>query len=329
MGEVYDFDPTGDLARPAARPDRATAESEGKAVRRQTTLGQAFERAGRGLHTGSPASVRVCPAPAGHGIVFRRVLPGGRAVDVPAHWRFRESQPLCTALRSDDGVRVRTIEHLSAALGAMRVDNALICLDAEELPIFDGSAVAWCDGILEAGLHRFEVPRRFIKVLRPVEVRVRHRLLRIEPYAGLHIRAHLALRHFGPMNWSGTIDPDVFRAEIAPARSFGRYGRAMLGRAYGVATRKPFLRGVGPASAALLVRGAVVGGMRLPREPVRHRVLDLIGDLSLAGHPIHGRITAEHTGHELNHALVNALMDRSDAWTLSHEDEVDLPDPIE
>jgi len=321
MGDVHNPDPAGDHTRSVRKFVRAAVGQEKLAECRQTTLGSAFERSGRGLHTGNPVTVRVCPAPAGHGIVFRRVLPDGRGADVPANWRFRESQPLCTALRSDDGVRVHTIEHLSAALSAMRIDNALVRLDGEELPIFDGSAIPWCDGIQAAGLHFFEVPRSFIKVLRPVEVRFRQRLLRIEPFTGLHIHAHLALRHFGPMEWSGTINPDVFRAEIAPARSFGRYGRAMLGRAYGVVTRRPFLRGVGPGSAALLVRGTVVGGMRLPREPIRHRVLDLIGDLSLAGHPIHGRITAEHTGHELNHALVAALMSRTDAWTLLNADD--------
>lgn len=271
-------------------------------------------------------TVRVWPAPAEHGIVFRRTLPDGGSVDVPGNWRFRESQPLCTALRSDEGVLVRTVEHLMAAMSALRIDNALVCLDAEELPIFDGSARSWCDGILAAGRRRLEAPRRSIVVLQPVEVRHRHRRLRIEPYPGLHISAHISLRHFGSMDWRGPIGSDVFHEEIAPARSFGRFGRAMLGRAYGFAMRKPFLQGVGPSSAALLVRGRIVGGMRLPLEPVRHRVLDLIGDLALAGHPVRGRIIAEHTGHELNHALVTELMNRPDAWEFASECRAERPE---
>jgi UDP-3-O-[3-hydroxymyristoyl] N-acetylglucosamine deacetylase len=131
------------------------------------------------------------------------------------------------------------------------------------------------------------------------------------------VTGHIALAHFGSIDWSGAITPDSFEREIAPARSFGRYVRAMAGRAYGYMMQNDFLQGVSPRSAALLVRGRVLGGMRLPGEPVRHRILDLVGDLALAGHPIEGRITALHTGHELNHALVAALMRDTTAWVLA------------
>lgn len=283
---------------------------------RRATLGAAFTLAGRGLHTGRRATVRVGPAPPGHGIVFRRRLHGGRTVDVPALWTLRERQPLCTALRSPEGPLVRTVEHLLAALSAERIDEALVEIDAEELPIFDGSAVPWCRAIRAAGRIESGEPRRMIRVLRTVEVVDGRRTLRIAPHDGLHVSAHLALAHFGPLDWSGPVTPDVFLAEIAPARSFGRYWRAMLGRAYGFATRKPFLQGCGVRSAAMIVRGGIVGGMRVPDEPVRHRVLDLVGDLALAGHPILGRLTAAHTGHELNHALVAKLMSDPTAWDL-------------
>ena len=282
----------------------------------RATLGAAFALAGRGLHTGCRATVRVGPAPPGHGIVFRRALPGGHAVDVPALWTWRERQPLCTALRSPDGPLIRTVEHLLAALSAEGVDEALVEIDAEELPIFDGSAVPWCRAIRAAGRIENGVPRRAIRVLRALEVADGRRTLRIEPHDGLSIAAHLALAHFGPLDWSGVITADVFLTEIAPARSFGRYWRAMLGRAYGFATRKPFLQGCGVRSAAMIVRGRILGGMRVADEPVRHRVLDLVGDLALAGHPIRGRLTAAHTGHELNHALVAKLMADRTAWDL-------------
>lgn len=282
----------------------------------RATLAAAFSRSGRGLHTGRNATVRVGPAPGGHGIVFRRTLPDGRTVDVPALWHLRERQPLCTALRSPDGPLIRTVEHLLAALSACRIDDALIEIDAEELPIFDGSAVPWCTAIRAAGRADLAVPRRSIRVRVPVEVVDGRRSLRVEPGPGLHVSAHIALAHFGPLDWSGPITPDGFLAEIAPARSFGRYRRAMLGRAYGFVTRKPFLQGCGAASAAMIVRGRIVGGARMPDEPVRHRVLDLVGDLALAGHPIHGRLTAAHTGHELNHALVAKLMADTAAWEL-------------
>lgn len=283
--------------------------------RPQATLGAAFERSGRGLHTGSHATVRVSPAAAGHGIVFRRRLRGGRQADVPALWRYRESQPLCTAIRRE-GVLVRTIEHLMASLSALEIDNALVEIDAEELPIFDGSALPWCEAIRAAGRVEQGAACRLIRVRRPVTVEDGRRRLRIEPGPGLHVTGHIALAYLGPIDWSGAITPEGFCEDIAPARSFGRYARAMAGRAYGFAMRKPFLQGVSPRSAALLVRGWVIGGMRGPAEPVRHRILDLIGDLALAGHPVEARIDARHTGHELNHALVAALMQDEAAWEL-------------
>lgn len=292
-----------------------SAAAAARIGRPQATLGAAFERSGRGLHTGGRATVRVSPTAAGHGIVFRRRLKGGVETDVPALWRYRESQPLCTAIRRD-GVLVRTIEHLMASLSALKIDNALVEIDAEELPIFDGSAAPWCEAIGTVGRVEQDAACRTIRVTRPVAVADGRRRLRIEPGPGLHVTGHIALAHFGPLDWAGAITPASFCDDIAPARSFGRYVRAMAGRAYGFAARKPFLQGVSPRSAALLVRGRVIGGMRLPGEPVRHRILDLVGDLALAGHPVEGQIDARHTGHELNHALVAALMRDEAAWEL-------------
>ncbi|WP_010682677.1 UDP-3-O-acyl-N-acetylglucosamine deacetylase [Methylobacterium mesophilicum] len=283
--------------------------------RRQATLAAPFERSGRSLHSGRYATVRVSPAPADHGIVFRRHLEDGRVVDVPARWHHRESQPLSSAIRRE-GVLVRTIEHLMASLSALQVDNVLAEIDADELPIFDGSAAPWCQAIQAAGRSEQAPTCRVIKVRRAVSVERGQRLLRIEPGPGFHVTGHIALAHFGAIDWSGAITPESFEREIAPARSFGRYVRAMAGRAYGYFARRDFLQGVSPRSAALLVRGRVLGGMQVPGEPVRHRILDLIGDLALTGHPIEGRVTALHTGHELNHALVAALMEDEGAWEL-------------
>ncbi len=281
----------------------------------QATLADAFERSGHSLHSGRYATVRVYPAPAGHGIVFRRRLKTGRTIDVPALWQYRESQPLSAAIRRD-GALVRTIEHLMASLHALRIDNVLAEIDADELPIFDGSALPWCEAIRGVGRAEQPSPCRVIRVRRTVAVEDGRRRIQIEPGAGLYVTGHIALAHFGSMDWSGPITPDSFVREIAPSRSFGRYFRAMAGRAYGYATGRDFLQGVSPRTAALLMRGRVVGGMHVPAEPVRHRVLDLIGDLMLAGHPVEGRVAAFHTGHELNHALVGSLLRQTTAWEL-------------
>lgn len=283
---------------------------------RQATLAAAFERAGPGLHTGRRAQVRVSPAAAGAGILFRRTLEDGRRAEVPALWRYREAQPLCTALRSADGVLVRTVEHLLAALCAHRIDNALVELDAEELPIFDGSALPWCAGIRQAGRVEQDAPRRALRVLRPVEVRVGERSLRVEPCDVLWISAHLALARFPAMDWSGPVDPDTFDRDLAPSRSFGRLRWAVPLKLYSFMTGKPVLRGANLRTTAGILGSRVVGGMSVPDEPVRHRALDLVGDLALIGHPLLGHVAAAHTGHELNHALVAKLMADADAWEL-------------
>lgn len=300
-------DPTLD----AATPTRPAVRS------RQSTLAAAFERSGPGLHTGRHARVRVCPAPAGHGILFRRSLRRGRTADVAALWRYRESQPLCTALRSPEGVLIRTVEHLMASLSAHGIDNALVEIDTEELPIFDGSATPWCEGIRAAGRREQDAARPAIRVRRPVEVRDGRRSLRIEPDGALRISAFLELAHLGPMRWSGIVDPDSFDRDLAPSRSFGRLKWAVPLKIYTFLTRKPVLRGANLSTTAGIVGGRVVGGMKVPDEPVRHRAMDLVGDLALAGHPILGHVSAAHTGHELNHALVAALMNDAGAWELA------------
>ncbi|MCJ2015641.1 UDP-3-O-acyl-N-acetylglucosamine deacetylase [Methylobacterium sp. J-076] len=285
------------------------------ASRRQATLGGAFERSGRGLHTGRRTTVRVSPAPQNHGIVFRRRLPDGRAVDIPALWHHQETQPACTALRAH-GVLVRTVEHLMASLFALRIDNVLAEIDGEELPIFDGSAVPWCEGITGAGRVVQEVGVRTLRVLREVRLTHAHRSLSIGPGRGLTVSAHIELRRLGTFDWRGPILPESFAAEIAPARSFGRLLRVMAGRTYGLLARKPLLQGCDPRSAALLVGKRVVGGLRMPDELVRHRVIDIVGDLALAGHPIEGHVEARHACHDLNNALVAALMRDRGAWEL-------------
>ncbi|WP_336486869.1 UDP-3-O-acyl-N-acetylglucosamine deacetylase [Methylobacterium nigriterrae] len=282
----------------------------------QSTLAAAFNCSGRGLHTGRHANVRVSPAAADLGIVFRRLLRPGAAVTIPALWQARVPQPLCTALQGPDGTLVRTVEHLLAALNALEIDNALVEIDAEELPIFDGSAMPWCDKIEEAGRIRSTASRRMIRVRRPIEVRDGRRSLRIEPAETLSIAARLSLAHWGELQWEGVITPESFVRDIAPSRSFGRLKWALPAKIYAALSGRPLLRGANLSTTAAIVGSRVIGGMRVPDEPVRHRILDLIGDLSLAGHGILGHVSAAHTGHELNHALVAQLMRDPSAWDL-------------
>ncbi len=183
----------------------------------EATLGAPFERSGRGLHTGRRTTVRVSPATAGHGIVFRRHLAGGRSVDIPALWRFQVPQPACSAL-GREGILVRTVEHLMASLRALGIDNAFVEIDGEELPIFDGSAVPWCEGITAAGRIAQDVPVRVLKVRREVTVTDRHRRLSIGPGHGLTVSAHIDLKHLGPFDWQGPVGLRISRG-ISPPRA--------------------------------------------------------------------------------------------------------------
>ncbi len=282
--------------------------------RLRATLARPFVLTGRGLHTGARATATVSPAPSGHGVTFVRTDRSG--VRAPADWRRRVTQPLCTALRCDDGVSlVRTVEHLLSALSAFEVDDARVELDSEELPILDGSAAPWCAAIAGAGrVERAGAPRTYLRVLAPVEVADGARRLRIEPAGRLEIEGALKLSHFPEMRWAGVVTPESYVRELAPARSFGRVKWALPAKMWSHVTGRPLLRGATPRTVAAVVGGRVIGGMRFPDEFVRHRLLDLVGDLSLVGAPVLGRLSGRDIGHELNHALVAELMATPAAW---------------
>ena len=211
-----------------------------------------------------------------------------------------------------------------AALAAHRIDNAAVDLDGPELPILDGSALPWCEAILDAGRREQAAARRYLRVRRAVEIVREGRAIRFlppdRPADGLLLDVSLPLAGFGEMAWRGRVDPAGFRAELAPSRSFGRLKWALPAKLCGLATGRPLLRGASLANTAAILGGRVIGGMRVPDEPARHRALDLVGDLALAGVPILARVEARRTGHDLNHAALARLMDTPAAWTLADAD---------
>ncbi len=296
------------------------AGGAGPAPRFQATLAAPFEGAGAGLHTGKRAVVRVGPADPGVGVVFRRRLSEGSA-EVRALWRNRRSRPLCTALQSDDGVLVRTVEHLLAALSALRIDNALVEIDAEELPIFDGSAAPWVERINAVGRREQDVARTYIRIRRKVEHRDGRRVQRLEPAPAFALDVGVTLSHFGRLNWSGAVNPETFAEELAPSRSFGRLKWTLGAKLAGLFSREPVLRGANFGNTAALWGRSAIGGLRMPDEPVRHRALDVVGDLALAGFPILGKATARHPSHDETYRLVEKLMSTPDAWDLVEIDD--------
>lgn len=271
---------------------------------------------GRGLHTGRRARVTVAPASADEGVFFLRDRRGARQERIPALWSHAVRRPLCTALAIGDGPPLLTVEHLLAALSALRIDNVAVTVEGDELPIFDGSALPWCTALRAAGRTEQASRRRCIRLLRPLEVVRGHRSVKLEPAERLSLDVAIALHKFGPLAWVGEVTPERFVDEVAPARSFGRLRWALPLKLYGLLKREPLLRGAHLGTTAVLWGGRVIGGMRVPDEPVRHRALDIIGDLSLIGHPVLAKVTARHTGHDLNAAMVAKLAAEPDAWEI-------------
>ena len=279
----------------------------------EATIATSFACEGVGLHTGKVSAVRVSPAPAGHGRIFQRVV-AGRLYDVPALWPNRRSRPLCTALQVGDGPLVRTVEHLLAALSAHAIDNALIEIEGEELPILDGSAEPWCALLAQAGRVEQGRARRYLRVVKRVRYASGVHKQTAEPAPAFLIRSSITLSHFGQLRWEGPVDQASFRRELASSRSFGRLKWALPGKILGFFRREPVLRGANSGNVAALWGRDAIGGLRFPDEPVRHRALDLVGDLALAGMPLVGRFIAIRPGHEHNYGLLETLMKAPKAW---------------
>jgi UDP-3-O-[3-hydroxymyristoyl] N-acetylglucosamine deacetylase len=287
-------------------------------VELQHTLAREAICAGIALHSGQKVRVVLRPAPVGHGIVFVRTDAPVTGECVAASALAVSDTRLCTRLTNANGVSFATVEHLMAACAGLGVDNLIVDIDAEELPILDGASAMWCQLILQAGVVAQAAPRRFIKVLKSVEVRDGAKVARLLPGEGmsLHVGIDYADQAIGRQWADFTLEPGSFVAELAFARTFGFLSEVEYLRANGLA------RGGSMDNAIVVDRGEVLnpGGLHTADEFVRHKVLDAIGDLALAGGPIEGRYEADRTGHALNNALVRALLSDPTAWAWSTTD---------
>ena len=301
--------------RPIATPEGWSAHAG--------TLADTVCLTGRGLHTGRKVTVRVLPAApedARRGIVFRRVTrnPTKRRVlaefpVTPDLWRH---EPLCSTLKPEKSVGVRTVEHLLAALLMCEIDSATVELDAEEVPILDGGAKTWVKAFTAAGRVALPAPKRFIRVLKKLTFEYPEDDCRyvIAPARGYRIKCRTKVRHFPRMVWGGVLTPASFAAEVAPARTYGPAWWAAPAIMFGVLSGKPIMRGIRLSSVAATFHGKVIGGMILPDELVRHRALDLIGDFAMAGFPLLGNVSAVRPAHARNHKVISALLATPDAW---------------
>jgi UDP-3-O-[3-hydroxymyristoyl] N-acetylglucosamine deacetylase len=269
---------------------------------------------GLGLHGGTPVRMVVKPAPAGHGIVFRRTDVAMAHALVPARWDAVVQSRLCTLVQNEAGVQVSTIEHVMAALSGCAVHNALIEIDGPEVPILDGSAVPFVEGFLEAGITGQDAVVLAIRVLRPIEVREGEALARLEPADNLEMDFSIdfAEAAIGQQQKTMTLANGAFVRELSDSRTFCRQADVDAMRANGLALG-------GTVENAVVFDGDRVlspGGLRHSDEPVRHKMLDAMGDLFLAGAPILGRYTGVRAGHALTNKLLRALFAAPDAWTM-------------
>lgn len=280
----------------------------------QNTLKSPACFTGLGLHTGLPVRMVVHPATADHGIRFRRTDVADRDALVPALWDAVTPSRLCTVVENADGVSVSTIEHVMAALAGSAIHNALIEIDGPEVPILDGSSLAFVTGFLAAGIEEQDAPIRAVRVLKAVEVRDGDAVARLEPADMLEIDFSIdfADAAIGAQSRVLNMANGAFVRELSDSRTFCRQADVDAMRANGLALG-------GTLENAVVIDGDRVlspGGLRHQDEPVRHKMLDALGDLALAGGPILGRYIGVRAGHALTNRLLRALFADPSAFRL-------------
>jgi len=276
----------------------------------QLTLRRTVPCAGIGLHSGRKVTLSLKPAPADTGIQFRRTDLGGLVI--PAHVaHLGSSQHLQTGLVRD-AASVDTIEHLLAALRGLGIDNVVIELNQAEVPIMDGSAAPWVYLIQDAGIKELSAPRQTIQILR--QIQVQHGDKRIAFYPNDHLKISYTIGFDHPMlrhqQKTVELDEKTFVDEIAPARTFGFLKEVEMLRQRGLAL------GGSLENAIILGETGVLNPLRFEDEFVRHKILDVIGDLALVGYPIVGHLVVHRGGHALHTAFASELLKHPEAWQL-------------
>jgi len=281
---------------------------------KQTTLREQVAVCGVGVHSGSPVTLTLSPADDDSGIVFQRISHNGAVErEVRADVRAVTATEFATVLGDAHGPLCSTAEHLLAALRGLGVDNALVEIDGPEVPIMDGSAMPFVEAIDQAGLTARALPRRYIEVIKPVRVAKDGAMGELRPYShGFRVEAEIEFDHplIGKQALSLDIEADSFRREIAAARTFGFMKDVAKLWSAGFALGSTFENTLVVSDDRVLNPE----GLRYPDEFVRHKILDAVGDLALAGQPLLAAYRTVRGGHKLNHAVLSALMADRSAW---------------
>jgi UDP-3-O-[3-hydroxymyristoyl] N-acetylglucosamine deacetylase len=277
----------------------------------EQTIRAEIEFSGVGLHSGAAVAMRLVPAPAGSGIVFRRTDLDN--FEIAAIGRNVAKVSYATSLMRQS-VLIQTTEHLLSALIGFGVDNVIVEVDNLEVPILDGSALPYVQAFHSVGLTQQRRKREYLKVLKEIEVREGSKFIGVYPGSGYGIRYTIDFpQPIGYEMFTGDLASGDYVKLIAPARTFGFKEDEAALRDMGL------IRGVSNESAIILSRQGIENGpLRFKDEFVRHKVLDLIGDLALAGRRIQGHVVAERAGHAMHTALVQRLMRDRSAWELAY-----------
>ncbi|WP_298371898.1 UDP-3-O-acyl-N-acetylglucosamine deacetylase [uncultured Bradyrhizobium sp.] len=291
---------------------------------RQTTLRSQATVTGVGVHSGLPVSLTLGPAPVDAGYIFVRTGLDGADREVTATADAVIATEFATVLGDREGPLVSTAEHVLAALRGMGVDNATIEVDGAEVPIMDGSAAAFVAAIDQAGIVTQPAVRRFIQVLKPVQVKIGDAMGELRPFAGgfrAEVEINFANKVIGHQTYSFDLSPEGFRREVARARTFGCMNDVARLWGAGFALGASFDNTVVFDEARLLN----AEGLRYADECARHKVLDVIGDLALAGLPLLGSYRSVRGGHKLNNAVLKALLSDRSAWRVVESETARRP----
>ncbi|MCD7060119.1 UDP-3-O-acyl-N-acetylglucosamine deacetylase [Pelagibacterium xiamenense] len=304
-------------------------------VVRQSTLNAPVEFAGIGVHNGKPAKLTLSPAGADSGYRIERVLADGRKIGPVniGHSRVTRTS-LCTVVDLGDSASVATVEHVLSALNGLGIDNALITVEGEECPILDGSAAPFASAIMAAGISVQPARKSFIRILRTVTVRQNDAFATLEPYNGrafdveIDFNSNVIGRQRMILDWS----PRQFIENVASARTFGFVSQAKVLRQAGYALGSSMENSIAIEDERIVNPD----GLRYEDEFVRHKLLDAIGDLALAGKPIYGRFRSYKGGHGLNALVLQSLFAseqnfevvEADALPLEMEALEDLPEAM-
>jgi UDP-3-O-[3-hydroxymyristoyl] N-acetylglucosamine deacetylase len=289
----------------------------------QHTLASEVCLSGIGLHTGVTVNLRICPAPAHSGIVFKRTDLDGFTIEAQSRHVARVSY--ATSLMKK-GVLISTTEHLLSALAGLGVDNAVVEINNLELPIVDGSALPFVKLIRQAGLRPQRARRTYAKILKPLELVEGSKRIAVYPADTFAVSYSISFPHpiIGAETMDFTPSAGSYENDVAPARTFGFLAEVEM------LLKSGLVKGGSLENVVVLDQERVLNpeGLRFPDEFCRHKVLDLIGDISLFGRPLIGHVVADRAGHAMHAQLVSQLLRQKDCWALTTDPPVNSKTPI-